>query len=76
MMKRRWSDLSDRTRKLIIVVGVAETALKVAMLVDLKRRDGREIRGPKGLWAATALVNSAGVLPLVYFGFGRNPSAG
>ncbi len=49
--KRKWSDLSDRTRKLIITVAVAEGILKVAALIDIKRRPASQIRGPKWVWA-------------------------
>jgi hypothetical protein len=73
-MLTRWSELSERTRKLIIVGAIAETILKVAMLVDIRRRPASQIRGSKRIWAATALVNSAGIGPLVYFAFGRRPA--
>lgn len=70
--KRKWSDLSDRSRKLIITVALAEGILKVAALVDIKRRPASQIRGPKWLWApVVAVVNSAGVVPISYFVFGR-----
>ena len=70
--KRTWGDLDERTRKLIIAVAVAEGILKVAALIDIKRRPASEIRGPKWLWApVVAVVNSAGVVPVAYFVFGR-----
>jgi len=72
--ERKWSDLSERTRKLIIVTAVAESILKAAALVDIKRRPASQIRGPKWLWApVVAVVNSAGVVPISYFLFGRRP---
>ena len=52
--KRRWSDLDESTRKLIITVAVAEGILKVAALIDIKRRPtrpdpGSEVAvGPRG----------------------------
>ena len=70
-MRRRWSELSEETRKRIIVVGVAEAILKAAMLLDLRRRPATQVRGSKKVWAASALVNSAGVVPVSYFVFGR-----
>jgi hypothetical protein len=70
-MAKRWGDLSPRTRKLIIVAGVTETGLKVAAAVDLKRRAAGQVRGPKWAWFAGLLVNSAGLIPLSYFVFGR-----
>jgi hypothetical protein len=68
---KRWSDLSSRQRGLVIGGAAVETALKVAMLVDLRRRDASQVRGPKWLWASTALFNSAGIAPLSYFIVGR-----
>ena len=71
-VQRRWSDLSEGTRRLIIVVAVAESILKGVALVDLKRRPASQVRGPKWLWAPViAVVNSAGVVPISYFAFGR-----
>ena len=71
---RRWSDLDERTRKLLITVAVADAALRVAALIDIKRRPASQIRGEKRAWVAVvALVNSAGVIPVSYFLFGRRP---
>jgi hypothetical protein len=70
--KRTWSDLDESTRKLIITVAVVEGILKVAALIDIKRRPASQIRGPKWLWAPlVAVVNSARVVPISYFVFGR-----
>jgi hypothetical protein len=73
MAHKRWSDLSPRTRGLIIAAGVAETSLKVAALIDMRRRPASDIRGSKRVWAASMLVNSAGLIPLAYFIYGRRP---
>lgn len=73
--KKRWAELSSRTRKLIIVGASFEAALKVAALIDLARRPAEEIRGSKARWAAAIVfVNSVGALPVVYFAFGRQAS--
>ena len=72
MAARKWRDLSKRSRRLLVAAGVAETALKVAALIDLKRRPAGQVRGSKWLWAAVVtLVNSFGAAPLSYFVFGR-----
>ena len=72
--QRRWSDFSERTRRLIIITAVAEGILKVAALIDIKRRPANQIRGPKWLWApVVAVVNSVGIVPISYFVFGRRP---
>jgi hypothetical protein len=70
----QWSDLSERTRRLIIAVAIADGTLRVAALVDIKRRPASQIRGRKWAWAtAVAIVNSCGILPISYFVFGRQP---
>jgi hypothetical protein len=69
---RQWSDLSQRTRRLLTTAAVAEGILKLAALIDLKRRPASQVRGPKWVWATVmAVVGSAGVLPVSYFLFGR-----
>jgi hypothetical protein len=70
-----WSGLSSRRRKLIIAAAVAETALKAAVLIDLRRRPASQVRGSRRLWAASMVVNSAGLIPLSYFAFGRRRNA-
>ena len=70
--RKQWSDLDERTRRLLISAVVAEGILKIAALVDLKRRPARQVRGPKWLWATVVtVVSSAGVVPVSYFVFGR-----
>jgi hypothetical protein len=68
----RWSDLSERDRRLLMTAALAEGILKVAALLDIKRRPASQIRGPKWLWAAAvSVVSSAGVVPVSYFVLGR-----
>ena len=70
--RKQWSDLSQRSRRLLIAAAAAEGILKVAALIDLKRRPAAQVRGPKWLWAtAVTVISSAGVLPVSYFVFGR-----
>ena len=63
VMARQWSDLSDRSRRLIITAAVAEAILKTAVIIDIRRRGwASQIRGSKRMWVVAAvLVNSAGV---------------
>jgi len=69
---RQWSDLSEGNRRLLIAVAAADVTLRIAALVDIKRRPASQIRGRKWAWAtAVAIVNSAGILPISYFVFGR-----
>jgi len=72
MARKQWSELSPRTRRLLSVAAVVEGALKLAALIDIKRRPASQIRGPKWLWAtAVAVISSAEVVPISYFVVGR-----
>ena len=72
--RKQWTELSERTRRLLIGAAVAEGILKIVALVDLKRRPASQVRGPKWAWAAVvAVVGSAGLVPISYFLFGRRP---
>jgi hypothetical protein len=72
MANRRWSELSEGTRRWIVIGAVIDGSLKIAALIDLKRRPAPEVRGRKWVWATVlTLANSAGVVPLAYFRFGR-----
>jgi hypothetical protein len=64
-------NLSPRTRKLLVGVAAVETVLKVIMLVDLRRRPAAQVRGSKRVWTVASMINSAGLVPLGYFVFGR-----
>jgi len=72
MPARKKVDLDPRIQKVMVVVGAAETVLKIIALIDLARRRKETIRGNKIGWAAAiATVNSAGLVPIGYFLFGR-----
>ena len=68
-MARR--QLSARNKRIVIGVAAVEAALKAAMLMDLRGRTDLEVRGPRRLWAWSAVINSAGVIPVAYFVVGR-----
>jgi len=67
--ERKWAELSDRQRAWLLAAAAAELSLKVAALIDIKRRPADRIRGPKVLWRAAMVVNLLG--PVSYFAFGR-----
>ena len=72
MEKKRWSELDPRAQQAILVGGAFEAGLKVAALIDLAQRPRSNVRGSKAAWAAAlVLVNSAGVVPIVYLLRGR-----
>ena len=66
---KKWAELSDRQRALLFGAAAAELSLKIAALIDIKRRPADRIRGPKALWRAAMVVNLLG--PLSYFVIGR-----
>jgi hypothetical protein len=70
--RRKWDDLDPRTRRLIVIAGAIDGALKIAALVDLARRPSNEVRGSKARWAVGLVVtNSLGLVPISYFVWGR-----
>jgi hypothetical protein len=72
---RRWTELTTMQRRAVLSAGVAEGALKIAALIDLRRRPAGQIRGSKRSWAvAITLVNSLGAVPIAYFLRGRRRS--
>ena len=74
---KRWSELSPRNRRLIVGAAVVEGLLKLAALIDLKRRPASQVRGPRWVWATlVAVVSSFGLLPISYFLFGRRRPPG
>jgi hypothetical protein len=69
---RRWSDLSPRSRQLVVLGAVIDGVLELAALIDITRRPADRIRGTKWAWVTVVtLANSVGVVPLAYFRFGR-----
>ncbi len=74
MPKKQWSDLSERTRTLIILGAIFEGILKVIALIDLVRRPASEIRGSKARWVSAVIsINSLGAVPAAYLLYGRKP---
>jgi hypothetical protein len=71
-LTKRWKDLPESQRRMIIVGVVLEGIVKLLALRDLKRRPADEVRGPKWLWGGViAVANSAGLVPASYFVLGR-----
>ncbi|MGN6431466.1 MAG: DUF5652 family protein [Gaiellaceae bacterium] len=73
--RKKWSQLSPRARRVVVAASAIEGALKIAALIDLARRPASAVRGSKTAWVVSvSLVNSLGVLPVVYFVRGRRSS--
>ena len=67
MPRRQWSDRSEWTCRLLITAAVADSALRIAALVDISADWQARSGGRKRVWAAAViLVNSAGVLLITY----------
>lgn len=70
--KKRWDELDPRLQQAIVLGFAFEAGLKIAALIDLAQRPSQDIQGSKAWWAAaTTLVNSAGLVPIMYFLRGR-----
>jgi Phospholipase_D-nuclease N-terminal len=67
--RKSWADLSPATRAAIVAGGVAEVIVTTLALLDLVRRPGQDVRGPKLFWITTFVVQPFG--PLLYFAAGR-----
>jgi hypothetical protein len=77
MARKKWNELSPRTRRLVVAGAAFEGSLKLAALVDLARRPATAVRGSKPVWAvAIVLVNSLGAVPIAYFVRGRRAASG
>jgi len=68
-MSKKWSELSDTRRRMVVVGGVVQVALQTATLRDLHRRSPSQVNGRRWWWVAASFVNFLG--PVAYFVFGR-----
>lgn len=69
--KKRWSDLSQAQRTAIVAAGAAEVVLTTFALIDVVRRPGAQVRGPKAVWLLSFVVQPFG--PLAYLALARRP---
>ncbi len=67
--EKKWSELSNGERSLMVIGSAVQLGLQVVALVDLYRRDQSEIRGKKSWWVALSFVNFLG--PIAYLIGGR-----
>ncbi|WP_375386862.1 hypothetical protein [uncultured Amnibacterium sp.] len=72
MWQERWNALDPRVRQALGVAGGVEAGLRIAALIELARLPAGAVRGSRPAWAAALLlVNSFGVLPLLFLLRGR-----
>ena len=57
--KRMFADLPPAKRRLLRAAAMVQLTLLAAALIDIRRRPGDQIRGPKRAWAA---ISGVGVL--------------
>ena len=67
--RKTWSELTDRQRTAILVLGSVQMALAATAWADLAQRDASEVNGSKAKWAAIIAINFVG--PIAYFTRGR-----
>jgi hypothetical protein len=67
--QKRWQDMTNRQKAVIILLSFLQFALLGAALRDIRRRPAEQINGSKQLWTLAVFVNFVG--PLAYFIFGR-----
>ncbi len=67
--KKKWEDLTQRQRALIVAGGAVELAITTVALIDLARRPKRMVRGRKRFWLMGFVVQPFG--PITYLAFGR-----
>ena len=69
MSRRRWQDLSDRRRFVILTLGSIQLSLAATAWADLATRPAGQVNGTKRFWALAIAVNWVG--PISYFRWGR-----
>lgn len=65
MAVRRWADLTERQKTLVLVGASVQLSLAATAWTDLARRPASQVNGSKALWAAVIGVNFLG--PIAYF---------
>jgi hypothetical protein len=71
MGTRRWSELSDRQRTVLLVVASAQLSLAATAWANLATRPAALVNGRKDVWAVVIAVTFVG--PIAYFARGRRP---
>jgi hypothetical protein len=72
MTRKRWADLTDRQRAVVLTLGSIQLSLAATAWADLATRPAAEVNGRKAVWAAIIAVNIVG--PIAWFRWGRRRS--
>ena len=69
MTRRTWSDLTDRQKTAVLVLGSIQLSLAATAWADLAVRPAGSVNGSKLRWALIIAINFFG--PIAYFRWGR-----
>ena len=67
--KKRWSEMSNPQRAVVVATAIVQISLAAAAWADLAKREPHQVNGPKGRWAGLIVINFVG--PILYFAVGR-----
>lgn len=67
--KKTWADLTETEKRAIYVSGAVEVVITTVALIDLAKRPGERVRGPKWAWLLSFVIQPFG--PLSYLFLGR-----
>jgi hypothetical protein len=73
MTRRTWSDLTDRQKTAVLVLGSIQLSLAATAWADLAVRPAGSVNGSKLRWALIIAINF--FWPLAYFRWGRRRPA-
>ena len=69
MTRRRWSELSDAEKTVVLTLASVQLSLAATAWADLATRPAVSVNGSKTRWALIIAINFFG--PLAYFRWGR-----
>ena len=72
MSNKKWSDLSPRTKTVILTLASVQISLAATGWADLVSRSSEQVNGSKARWAVIIAINFFG--PIAYFRWGRRPA--
>ena len=67
--KKRWNDLTDTQKTVLLTLISVQVSLAATAWADLASRPAAKVQGSKGKWAEIIAINFIG--PILYFTRGR-----